>query len=226
MKNLNYLSKARNVFTCGLLATVVIVGSSLSAFAAERSDSYGFHVNPINAEQQKVETIAQPTDESMEDFVKSLDMLTKKEKALLVKAEEDKAPYYKQINKLNKQIDKKTAAIVKKAGPIHDQIFEIKKVRKDLWEKLDMNGNKEQESAGKDDIKFIQLSDILTTSEKELLIRDQRKIDDLYKKVDVYYAKAEEETADLKAQLETAQSKIRKIDSKTAAIWEKVYGKN
>lgn len=225
MKHLNYLSKARNVVTCGLLATMVIAGSSVSAFAAEVSGNYGSHVNPVNPEYQQVETIAHPTDESMADFVKSLDMLTKEEKSLLVKAEDAKTPYYKQMNELTGQIDEKTTAIVKKANPIFDQIFAIKNAHKDLWTKLDTHENKAQKTVGNDYIKFIQLSDVLTKSEKELLIRDQTKIDGLYEKVDTYYAQAEKATADLKAQLEVVISNIQKIDSKTTSIWEKVYNK-
>ena len=225
MKHLNYLSKARNVVTCGLPATMVIAGSSVSAFAAEVSGNYGSHVNPVNPEYQQVETIAHPTDESMADFVKSLDMLTKEEKSLLVKAEDAKTPYYKQMNELTGQIDEKTTAIVKKANPIFDQIFAIKNAHKDLWTKLDTHENKAQKTVGNDYIKFIQLSDVLTKSEKELLIRDQTKIDGLYEKVDTYYAQAEKATADLKAQLEVVISNIQKIDSKTTSIWEKVYNK-
>lgn len=225
MKHLNYLSKARNVVTRGLLASMVLAGASGSAFAAEVHGNYGSHVNPVNSEYQQVETIAQPTDESMADFVKTLHMLTKEEKALLVETESAKAPYYEQMNELNRQIDEKTATIVKQADPIFNQIFAIKNAHKDLWTKVDTHENQAQKTVGHDYIKFIQLSDVLTKSEKELLIREQTKIDSLYEKVDTYYAQAEEVTADLKAQLETVLSNIQDIDSKTTSIWGKVYAK-
>lgn len=225
MKYLNYLSKTKNVVTCGLLATMVLAGSSVSAFAAEVPGNYGSHINPVNPEYQQVETIAQPTDESMADFVKTLDMLTKEEKALLVETENAKAPYYEQMNELNRQIDEKTAMIVKQADPIFNQIFKIKNAHENLWTKLDTHENQSQKTVGHDYIKFIQLSDVLTKSEKEVLIREQKKIDELYEKVDTYYAQAEEATADLKAQLEAVISNIQKIDSKTTSIWGKVYAK-
>lgn len=204
---------------------MVLAGSSVSAFAAEVPGNYGSHINPVNPEYQQVETIAQPTDESMADFVKTLDMLTKEEKALLVETENAKAPYYEQMNELNRQIDEKTAMIVKQADPIFNQIFKIKNAHENLWTKLDTHENQSQKTVGHDYIKFIQLSDVLTKSEKEVLIREQKKIDELYEKVDTYYAQAEEATADLKAQLEAVISNIQKIDSKTTSIWGKVYAK-
>ena len=220
---MNHFSKFKNTAAFGLLTAVVAVSSVAPAFAAELPAGYGSHVNPVNTEYDQSATLAQPADVSMADYVKTLDMLTPEEKDLLVAAENAKAPYYVQMNKLTEQIHTKTNEILKGADPLFDKIFAIKDVHKDLWTKVDTNENEAQKTAGDDYIKFIQLSTAVTKAEKDQLIRDQKEIDALYKKVDVYYAKAAEETADLNAQLDAVIKNIQSIDSKTASIWEKVY---
>ena len=140
----------------------------------------------------------------MADFVKTLDMLTREEKDLLVAAENAKAPYYEQMNKLIGQIDTKTNEILKDAQPLFDNIFSIKEAHKELWAKVDTSENESQKAVGHDYIKFIQLSDAV---------------------VDTYYAKAARATADLNAQLDSVIANIQSINSKTASIWEKVYTK-
>lgn len=222
---MNYFFKAKNTVAFGLLTAVVAAGSIAPAFAAELPAGYGDHVNPVNTEYEQTATLAQPSEESMADFVKTLDMLTREEKDLLVAAENAKAPYYEQMNKLIGQIDTKTNEILKDAQPLFDNIFSIKEAHKELWAKVDTSENESQKAVGHDYIKFIQLSDAVTKAEKAVLIQDQKKIDALYKEVDTYYAKAARATADLNAQLDSVIANIQSINSKTASIWEKVYTK-
>ncbi len=220
---MNNFSKVKNTVVFGLLTAAVTVGSVVPAFAAGMPAGQGAYSNPVNAEYEQAVTIAQPIEESMSDFVKTLTMLTREEKELLLAAENEKTPYYEQMDKLARQIDTETNAIIKEAQPIFDEIFRIRDTRKALWDKVDANENEAQQAVGHDYIKFIQLSDAVTKAEKAQLIQDQKKIDVLYQEVDTYYAKAEKATAALRAQLNAPIAQVQSIDAKTAHIWEKVY---
>lgn len=166
---------------------------------------------------------AVPVEESIEDYVKGLKMLTEKEKKQLIASEKAKEPYYDRLNELMDKIHYKTNKIVEEADPIFDRIWDIKGKHEKLWDKLDSGENAKQKTVGNDMVKYIQFSDKLTAKEKRLLTDDQKKIDELYKEIDKYYAKAEKANADLNKELKEVSAKIKRIDDADAAIWEKIY---
>ena len=72
-------------------------------------------------------------------------------------------------------------------------------------------------------IEIIKASEVLTQEEKEVLVKEQTRIEELEAEIDRYYQKAEEATQDLRKEKEENTEKLQEIMAQNAYIWEKVY---
>lgn len=211
----------KKVVTCGLV-TVMTMASAARIFAAVD----GGRVDPINVpgnDSGVYYELPEDANQSMEEFVKGLSMLTEKEKMQLVEDDKAAAPYYQKLEYLENKIEEKTRVILKKAAPYFDERGKLFDAHTELWDKMWDNMTEEQKGL-RDYIVIIKASKVLSAKEKAILIKEQNRIEELEKKIDQYYAKAEKATADLRKQVEENTKKINEIHDKSAAIWEKVYG--
>ena len=192
--------------------------AELESRAANRVDK----INPMEA-TESYPVNEEEMNQSMEDFVKDLDMLTQEEKQRLIDEDKALAPYYKELERLAVEIEKKTNTILKEAQQYYDERAELFDANSELWDKLWDNMN-DQQKALNDYIEIIKKSEVLTEKEKEILIKDQTRIEELEAEIDKYYQKAEDATQDLRKEEEKTMQKLQEIMAQNADIWEKVYG--
>ena len=183
-------------------------------------------MDPVNSvtEYATYEVDEAMFEETMEDFVKGLDMLSEKEKQMLIQEDKEAQPYYKEISRLSIAIEEKTNKIVEKAEPYFEERGDIllgknSKIWDKLWDSLS-----DEQLETEDYHKIIKASKVLSKSEKDILLKEQKQLDKLNEKIDSYYEKAEKETKKLREELEKNQKELEKIQTKTEKIWEKVYG--
>ena len=127
------------------------------------------------------------------------------------------------VKGLDIAIEKKTNTILKEAQEYYDERAELLEAHSQLWDKLWDNMN-DQQKALNDYIEIIKKSEVLTEKEKEILIKDQTRIEELEAEIDKYYQKAEDATQDLRKEEEKTMQKLQEIMAQNADIWEKVYG--
>lgn len=211
---------AAGVFAANFTSAVKSEKSSgeLESRAANRVDK----INPMEA-TESYPVNEEEMNQSMEDFVKDLDMLTQEEKQRLIDEDKALAPYYKELERLAVEIEKKTNTILKEAQQYYDERAELFDANSELWDKLWDNMN-DQQKALNDYIEIIKKSEVLTEKEKEILIKDQTRIEELEAEIDKYYQKAEDATQDLRKEEEKTMQKLQEIMAQNADIWEKVYG--
>ena len=206
-----------------MLMGTMILATGVTGFAAEK---YTNRVDPVNSvtEYETYEVDEAVFEETMEDFVKTLDMLTEKEKQMLIQEDKEAQPYYKEISRLSIEIEEKTNKILEKAESYFDQRGEILLGKNSkIWDKMWDSLSEEQKETD-DYEEIIKASKVLSKSEKDLLLKEQKQLDKIDEKIDSYYAKAEKETKKLREELEKNQKELEKIQTKTEKIWEKVYG--
>lgn len=214
--------KMRRWMTGTLMGAVVIlgVGGSSMAMAKEKN-----RVDPINATTEYVtyEVEESYLNETMEEFVNSLDMLTDKEKEMLI--EEDRAlqPYIEKGQRISIEMEENTNTILKGAEVYFEERGDILLGKNSkLWDKMWDNMTEEQNKMT-DYHEIIQGSKVLTQNEKKILLKEQKRLDELESKIDQYYEEAEITNSQLNKEYEENLKKIQEIKSKTKHIWDKVY---
>lgn len=214
--------KMRRWMTGTLMGAVVIlgVGGSSMAMAKEKN-----RVDPINATTEYVtyEVEESYLNETMEEFVNSLDMLTDKEKEMLI--EEDRAlqPYIEKGQRISIEMEENTNTILKGAEVYFEERGDILLGKNSkLWDKMWDNMTEEQNKMT-DYHEIIQGSKVLTQNEKKILLKEQKRLDELESKIDQYYEEAEVANSQLNKEYEENLKKIQEIKSKTKHIWDKVY---
>lgn len=213
------MKNTKNKIRSGVLALTLAVAlcafTAVPAFAAS-----GSNVDPhAGVEYQTIQT---PVDESMPDFVQTLTMLTEAEKQQLIDESVAAQPIIDRIAELENQILVITDQVLLDAENLFKERGDIFDAHEALWEKLWSNLNDAQLEMD-DDSAIIRASDVLTASEKETLLKAQARLDVLEAGIDVYYAKADEDTKDLTAQRDQAIEQLQELYAKTAHIWDKVY---
>lgn len=131
-------------------------------------------------------------------------------------------PIYEALDRLDEQIEMKTREVLKGAQAQFDERAKLFSQHDDLWQKIESVSNEEQKNAKKY-VDYIRASKTLTSSEKEILLKAQTKIDELDAVIETFYAKAEAETADLRKQQEDELEKLNNLQEKTRSIWDKIY---
>lgn len=162
--------------------------------------------------------------ESFEEAVKKMSFLTEEQKQRLLKSEKIVNGYYDQIEELDEKMDKIYDEIFgdfeEKA---YDEIEDILAKNDTLWEKLDKE--MEEGEFESDDInELIKNSKTLSSSEIDILLRDQKVIDEWMRKIEDKYQVYDQRTVNLEAELEGLYQKIDDIDTKNDDIWEKILG--
>ena len=205
-----------------LMGAVVILGVGGSGMAMAKEKN---RVDPVNATTEYVtyEVEESYLNETMEEFVNSLDMLTDKEKEMLI--EEDRAlqPYIEKGQRISIEMEENTNTILKGAEVYFEERGDILLGKNSkLWDKMWDNMTEEQNKMT-DYHEIIQGSKVLTQNEKKILLKEQKRLDELESKIDQYYEEAEIANSQLNKEYEENLKKIQEIKSKTKHIWDKVY---
>lgn len=203
------------------LAVALLAGAMIFPVAGAKAFAVGQNID--NTLKTEYKTIAEAKEETTVEFIKSLKNISESEKQMLIKAENEKAPLYEEMNKLVDKIQNLENAVLREADPIFDEIFKIKKADEKLWDKLFSATHEKQAAVGTNMVEFISLSDVLNKNEKTILTEKQKKLDELYKKVDGYYKKAEKASEKETKAYNELQSKIVEINKSVQNIWDKIY---
>lgn len=91
-----------------------------------------------------------------------------------------------------------------------------------LWDKMWGNMSEEQNKMT-DYHEIIRASKVLTQGEKSVLLKEQKRLDELEREIAKYYEMAEDATEELNKELVKNQKKIQEIKKETQNIWSKVY---
>ena len=168
-------------------------------------------------------TVQTPLDETMAEYVEALTMLTEVEKQQLLEEAAAAVPYYTRLNELNDQIDLVCNTILHGADDLFAEREKLYDAHKSLWDKLWSSLNDEQKKTD-DYIAIIKSSDVLTNSEKEILVKAQERINVLNDGIDGWYEKAEESARNLTDERQTLLNELQELRTKYVLIWAKVYG--
>ena len=214
--------KMKKFMEVTLMGVVVVLGVGGSSLAMAKETN---RVDPVNATTEYVTYDVDESylNETMEEFVKELDMLTEVEKELLI--EEDRAlqPYIEKGQKISSKMDEKTNKILEGAEEYFEERGNILLGKNSkLWDKMWDNMTEEQNEMS-DYSEIIQASKVLTQNEKKILLKEQKRLDELESEIDKFYEEAEKANSQLNKEYEENLKKIQKIKSKTKYIWEKVY---
>ena len=71
---------------------------------------------------------------------------------------------------------------------------------------------------------YLEALDILTEEEKDILIKEQTRLNELEAEIAKYYDRAADETKDLEAELEQNRNILQSIMAENQHIWDKIYG--
>ncbi len=212
----------KKLLVAALMMAATAVGIGNIGFAMEKTENRVDPINPVT-EYVTYEVDESSLDETMEDYVKGLDMLTSKEKEQLIKEDKALQPYYQENARLSIAIEEKTNEILEGAEKYFDERGDIQLGKNSkLWDKLWDNLSAQQEEL-EDYKEIIKASKALSQSEKEMLLKEQERLDELEKEIDKYYDRAEEATKELTREWEENQKKIREIKKESEHIWKKVY---
>ncbi|MGN0307123.1 MAG: hypothetical protein ACI4DN_02785 [Lachnospiraceae bacterium] len=162
-------------------------------------------------------------NEDMEAYLEALDILTEEEKQLLLEENKRLIPYYEEIARLTTEIEDKTNEVVKGAEAYFDERGQIFDSHPRLWQKMWDGMTKEQEELT-DSLEIIKTSAVLSKEEKDILIKEQTRLNELEAEIAKYYDKAADETKDLEAELEQNRNTLQSIMAETQHIWDKIYG--
>lgn len=205
-----------------LMTAVMILGVSSSSIvmAAERD-----RVDLVNSITEYVtyEVDEEELDETMEEFVEGLTMLTKEEKELLIWEDKALRPYIEKAQQLSIEKEEVTNEILEGAEEYFEERGDILLGKNSkIWDKL-WDVMSEDQGRMTDYKEIIKASKVLSKSEKDILFKEQKRLDEIEKVIAEYYDKAEKETIELSKQIEENQKKIKEIKRETKDIWKKVY---
>ncbi len=211
------------LLAAGAVSSAILATTVMTVFAGRSFSLAGQKADPVNptfiAEEMP---LPEDANESIEEFVKKQTGLTEAEKQLLIDEEISSKPIYEALDRLDEQIEMKTREVLKGAQAQFDERAKLFSQHDDLWQKIESVSNEEQKNAKKY-VDYIRASKTLTSSEKEILLKAQIRIDELDAVIETFYAKAEAETADLRRQQEDEIEKLDKLQEKTRSIWDKIY---
>ncbi|MGV2804754.1 hypothetical protein GNF85_13940 [Clostridium perfringens] len=191
-----------------LISTVAIGGPVAKVYASDNSTKDSVCYN----EEKEM---------TLQDYLNEMKFLSNDEKQKLIDADNESKPYYDKVNDIENEIEKISNKILNGSDNIYDRYDEILKSHEGLWEKLYSNITDEQTKINSDK-ELIKASKILTEEEKNILIDDQIKLDEIYKKLDERNNEVNTATESLNKQLDEIYSKIDDINKKNNSIWEKV----
>ena len=164
-----------------VLAGALIASSVMSAFGANAVE--------FNKVDQKTaftvtqnNTIDKTMAMSMETYIKSLSVLSEKEKQQLLQTEKALAPKVKALNEINAKLDDKISQAFK-AINLYKQYEAFDSKRNEaLWEKLYKKVGRNE--FGMDEKALIKISTTLSSREKNSLLKELDALEKLDKKAD------------------------------------------
>ena len=203
-----------------VLAGALIASSVMSAFGANAVE--------FNKVDQKTaftvtqnNTIDKTMAMSMETYIKSLSVLSEKEKQQLLQTEKALAPKVKALNEINAKLDDKISQAFK-AINLYKQYEAFDSKRNEaLWEKLYKKVGRNE--FGMDEKALIKISSTtLTNREKNSLLKELDALEKLDKKADSKEKEVLAKEKDLVAQAKKLKAEIAAEHAKNQAIWDKV----
>lgn len=202
-----------------VLAGALIASSVMSAFGANAVE--------FNKVDQKTaftvtqnNTIDKTMAMSMETYIKSLSVLSEKEKQQLLQTEKALAPKVKALNEINAKLDDKISQAFKAINLYKQyEAFDSKR-NETLWEKLYKKVGRNE--FGMDEKALIKISTTLTNREKNSLLKELDALEKLDKKADSKEKEVLAKEKDLVAQAKKLKAEIAAEHAKNQAIWDKV----
>ena len=199
--------KKKKIMMAGILALTATLGSNIAYAVNSENDGFSYKLE----EQNKV---------SIFDYFKEFNFLGLKEKRRLSDMEKQAEPHYEKIEKIESKIDDITDDILKDSDTLYDEIENIKNVNKPLWDKLyAVSADEQYTILGTKDL--IKKSKVLNGKEKEILLKDQEKIEMIERELNKRYEEIEKKTENLRKESDGIYEKIREIEDKTSDIWDK-----
>lgn len=214
--------KMKKLVVGTVMGAVIVLGVSGSSLAMAKETN---RVDPVNATTEYVtyEVEESYLNETMKEFVKGLDMLTDEEKELLIEEDRILQPYIQKGQEISIKMEEKTNKILEGAEEYFEERGNILLgENSELWDKMWDNMTEEQNTMS-DYSQIIQASKVLTKNEKSILLKEQKRLDELEREIGKFYEKAEIANSQLNKEYEENLKKIEKIKSKTKHIWNKVY---
>lgn len=163
-----------------------------------------------------------PNGETMIGSFDENSMLTAEEKAQLERTKRETAPLYDEIERLEAEVERISKRILGEYVNGEEQVNRLYGRNQSLWEKLERGMEDDDWDLSKED--RIRVSDVLTSAEKETLLRDLLEINALESLLDEKYEEIDRVTADLEDELAELYDEVWEFEFKDLAIWERIYG--
>ncbi|MDO5096985.1 MAG: hypothetical protein Q4D65_10505 [Peptostreptococcaceae bacterium] len=206
-----------------LVAGILVAGLAFAGAYLRGSDSQqsGENMSGVkNASTFSNQLETQPP--SIQEYLDELDFLSEKEKQQLLDDEKAAKPFYDKIAKLTEENKKIGEEIFKKHDSLVKEYDALIHQNAELWEKLVKNATNEQLALPTNE-EYIRSSEALSEAEKELLIKQDRAITELQKKMDAVYEEIDKATESQNREIDKYYQEIDAIHNKSKAVWDKIY---
>ena len=147
--------------------------------------------------------------EGIESYLQDMDFLTSEEKARLIQDEKEMEPIYQKIEDLQMEIKKKEEAVLKKHELLIAEYESVMAENEEIWKKLMNEENSEEPT--KDTRSIIRESQVLTEGEKQILLDQEDRLDQIDRDLHVVYEEVERETEGLSNQIQDLYDQAEEI---------------
>lgn len=213
------LKNTKKILLAGMVVATIAKGALFSGMPVFAQNTEKEPSIPYEETFQIHETF------DLKSYIQGLSFLTNEEKQQLLETYKQTAPIYDEVDKIYDEISKISDRIIADSDHLYEEIEKIYQNQAALWEKLFENTSEEQ-ALIEDDHEYIRSSGALTKEEKEILLAEQKKLDDIYAKLDKEYDRLEQETASHYDRIDQLSKQIKELDQKDAKIWEKIEEKD
>lgn len=210
------MKKMKKISTL-VLAGVLVASSVMPVFGANAAEltkansKMEVAVNESNIDKDMLM--------SMETYIKSLTILTEKEKQQLLQTEKQLEPKLKALDEINEKLDEKINQAFK-AIKLYEKYEALETKNEAIWEKLYKQVGKNE--FGMDETALIKSSKALTNQEKNTLLKELEALKKLDKVADTKEKEVLAKEKTLVAQAKKLEQEIEAMNAKNQAIWDKV----
>ncbi len=204
------MKKMMNVLVAGAMVAALFTESAVTAFATAPKTT-----DPICCSMDSEEW------QDINAYLDEFDFLTDADKQQLVASEKKLEPEFRKLDDIDKQISTIFDSIMDKDSHLMDEYDRLLASNQDLWDKLEENITDEQAEL-MDTIAFINASNALTPQEKEILVKEQKKLDEIDTLLDERWLEAEKATEQLCKQADEIYERIEKEVEANRSIWDKI----
>lgn len=159
---------------------------------------------------------------TIEEFVHEMDFLSEEEKQQLIQDDREAAIHYQEADKLSEQANAIADSIYEKHEDTFQKQQDLMNEHEDLWLKLSESATEEQLRI-EDNREFIRSSKALTEEEKQTLLQQEDRLDEIDKEIEKIHDEIEQATMDLTKQIDECYQKADAIHAKSQSIWNKIY---